>query len=721
MRKLEINLTNCYGIGSLNQNIEYKNDNDTTIIYAPNGTMKTSLTRTIRDLIAGKVPKDLFYPDRDSNAGIKIDDIPISSDNVYIFDSEGSDCTEYISSFLANKHLKEEYDAIYLELENEKRNLKRAIKSKAHSTDCEDEILSTFRQNENDNFFDCLLYINERLNSQNNYRLYDFRYNDVFDKAGAVEKFLNDNKDKFYSFFIKYKQLIDNSSFFKGGDEAFGTSQAAVLLKSVADGRYFKADHKLVLKDGKEITSDEELEKLINDEINKILQDENLKEAFDKIDKELQKNKALQAFKETIQADKSLIAELNDYKDFNQRVILGYIAASKDDFDRLLELFNSKKGELQRIIEEANAESERWKSIIEQYNKRFFVPFKVSIENKADVLLKKGTASLCFTYQDGEDSPQQEEKASLLNGLSRGERKAFYILQNLFAIEAKIVEEKPTLLIFDDVADSFDYKNKYAIIEYLADLKDNPLFSLFILTHNFDFYRTVVSRVSCAKLFFTEKSKDRKVELKQGIYRDDLIKNILIDNVNNKSAFIGLIPFARNIIEYTDGDNDNYKLLTSCLHMKDKTKDIKINEISETFKILKNYNPDAVLFKDSNYIEVLMNEAEQIYSNLNEISLTDKMVLSIAIRLKAEIYMKSILNEHLTEMEQNKDQTGKLVKLFKKYHNDDKRDECMILNKVLMMTSENIHFNNFMFEPLVDLSPLYLKELYEEVKDLSVE
>jgi hypothetical protein len=482
MRNFKINLTNCYGIGSLNQNFEYKNNNDTTIIYAPNGTMKTSLTRTIKDLITGKEPKDLFYPDRDSIADIKIDDVPISSDNVYIFDSEGIDGTEYISSFLANKKLKEEYDAIYVELEEEKRNLKKSIKAKAHSTDCEDEILNSFRQNENDNFFDCLLYINERLKTGDDYTLYDFRYNDVFDKAGKVEKFLKDNRDKFNRFFVKYKELIENSSFFKGGDEAFGTSQAAVLLKSVADGRYFKAEHKLVLKDGKEITSDEELEKLINDEINKILQDENLKEAFDKIDRELQKNKELQAFKEAIQADKSLVVELNDYKDFNQRVILGYISACKDDFDRLLELFNSKKGELQRIIEEANLESERWKSIIAQYNKRFFVPFKVSIENKADVLLKKGTASLCFTYQDGEDSPQKEEKASLLNGLSRGERKAFYILQNLFAIEAKIVEDKPTLVIFDDVADSFDYKNKYAIIEYLADLKDNPLFSLYLLT-----------------------------------------------------------------------------------------------------------------------------------------------------------------------------------------------------------------------------------------------
>ena len=209
--------------------------------------------------------------------------------------------------------------------------------------------------------------------------------------------------------------------------------------------------------------------------------------------------------------------------------------------------------------------------------------------------------------------------------------------------------------------------------------------------------------------------------MKQGIFPDDLIKHILINNVENKSAFIGLIPFARNIIEYTEGDTDNYKLLTSCLHLKDNTNDIMIDAISEIFKKLKDYNPDAVLFKDRNYIEVLMEEAEHVYNNLDEISLTDKMVLSIAIRLKAEIYMKSILNEHLTEMEQNNSQTGKLVKLFKEYHNDDKLDECMILNKVLMMTSENIHFNNFMFEPLVDLSPLYLKELYEEVNGLSIE
>ena len=31
------------------------------------------------------------------------------------------------------------------------------------------------------------------------------------------------------------------------------------------------------------------------------------------------------------------------------------------------------------------------------------------------------------------------------------------------------------LIIFDDIADSFDYKNKYAIIEYLKDIKDESI------------------------------------------------------------------------------------------------------------------------------------------------------------------------------------------------------------------------------------------------------
>ena len=49
--------------------------------------------------------------------------------------------------------------------------------------------------------------------------------------------------------------------------------------------------------------------------------------------------------------------------------------------------------------------------------------------------------------------------------------------------------------MFDDIADSFDYKNKYAIVEYLKEISEHPYIDVLILTHNFDFYRTVVHRL----------------------------------------------------------------------------------------------------------------------------------------------------------------------------------------------------------------------------------
>ena len=51
-----------------------------------------------------------------------------------------------------------------------------------------------------------------------------------------------------------------------------------------------------------------------------------------------------------------------------------------------------------------------------------------------------------------------------------GESRALYILNILFEVEARKNSGQNTLFIVDDIADSFDYKNKYAIIEYLMEV-----------------------------------------------------------------------------------------------------------------------------------------------------------------------------------------------------------------------------------------------------------
>jgi ABC-type lipoprotein export system ATPase subunit len=54
-------------------------------------------------------------------------------------------------------------------------------------------------------------------------------------------------------------------------------------------------------------------------------------------------------------------------------------------------------------------------------------------------------------------------------------------------------------LIIDDIADSFDYKNKYAIIEYLQEIAEDKNFKMLILTHNFDFFRSIQMRLNIKK------------------------------------------------------------------------------------------------------------------------------------------------------------------------------------------------------------------------------
>ena len=58
--------------------------------------------------------------------------------------------------------------------------------------------------------------------------------------------------------------------------------------------------------------------------------------------------------------------------------------------------------------------------------------------------------------------------------LSTGEKKALYVLNVMFEVETRIKENRETLIIVDDIADSFDYQNKYAIIEYLKDIGAEP-------------------------------------------------------------------------------------------------------------------------------------------------------------------------------------------------------------------------------------------------------
>jgi hypothetical protein len=104
-------------------------------------------------------------------------------------------------------------------------------------------------------------------------------------------------------------------------------------------------------------------------------------------------------------------------------------------------------------------------------------------------------------------------------------------------------------------------------------------------------------------------------------------------------------------------------------------------------------------------------------SATESINLEHKILLSIAIRLKAE---KFILSKTTDKSEIAGNQTRKLFERFKKEFGaiDSELDKIETLEQVNLMTPENIHFNSFMYEPILDMSDEHLKTLYQKIKSL---
>ncbi|MBL7910429.1 MAG: hypothetical protein JNJ41_05210 [Bacteroidia bacterium] len=725
MNVIEIQLQNCFGIGKLDHKFDFAQLNTGSfLIYAPNGTMKTSFAKTL-ELIskndAKTMPCDRVYDNRPSIHNILVDGNPISTETILVVNTEDStyDTSNKISSFIASKDLKKKYDAIYSELDEKKGEYIKKLKQVSQSTDCETEFISVFSESHKDTFFELTLNISKLLVDKP--KAYSFRYNDIFDKKGNVKKFLEKNQPLLTQYIHNYNDLLNKSRFFKGSNNSFGTFQANELLKSTEDNSYFDAGHKFTLSDNIEINSAKELQLLVQKEITSIVNDEKLKKSFDQVDKSIGANAELRSFKNAIEKDNVLLVELEKYEDFRKKVWLNYISTLPKETLDLVQFYESKKTEIEAIIKEAKKEFVIWEETIKTFNERFYVPFEIKLINQEDVILKEETASLEFNYKDHNQVPVRKDKNTLLSILSKGEQKAFYILQLLFDIESRRQLNQRTLLILDDIADSFDYKNKYAIIEYIKELHHNTNFKLIILTHNFDFYRTVASRLylDWKAVYMVIKKDNREIELLQGKYRNNVFADFK-QRLSNQEVFVSIIPFIRNLIEYTEGSaSSNYNLLTSCLHLKANTSSITCNDILHLIHTsFSNTSNQSISFGTKLVKDLVYETADSIerQNTVNEILLENKITLSIAIRLRAEEYMMSkIPNSNTLVITSH--QTQELLKHFKTVNSD--RSILMTLERVNLMTPENIHVNAFMYEPLIDLSVFHLVDLYKKVKQLA--
>lgn len=109
---------------------------------------------------------------------------------------------------------------------------------------------------------------------------------------------------------------------------------------------------------GQNISSEEELKKLIDNEKKKILTDKSLLSKFNEIDKMLTKNNEIRVFANIIEANNEIIVELGNVKEFKKKVWLSYLHMIEDSVKELVKSYKIKKDELKKIIKEAKRQKQ---------------------------------------------------------------------------------------------------------------------------------------------------------------------------------------------------------------------------------------------------------------------------------------------------------------------------------------------------------------------------
>lgn len=718
MNQIQVDLKYCYGINRMNYKFDF-NTNNVCVIYAPNGTMKTSFSKTFRDIMHNAKSLDKIYPERDTIREVhKSDNTSLEPSEVLVFESYNSNYeSEHVSNLIVNKELKKEYDEINNELNKNKASLLNEISKLSGLTlkkGLEEQITKDFGF-DNNSFFDCLIQIMDNY-SQTNIDYSRYHYIDLVNEK--VETLLKDKNmiSLIKEYIDKYNEILESSTLFKKG--VFNHNNANSISEALDKNGYFKAGFKLEIdQEGRilHITDKKQLDDLIITNKKIVLNNPDLIKRFDKIDSNLNKNKELKLFKDILEKDPEIILDLNDIQLLKRKIWTSYIKNNDVIKKQCLELirdYNNSKEKIKKIIEQAKKESSLWDEVVDTFNNRFVIPFTVYIENQADVILNDIRPSLKFKYKD----ERMVDKSQLLEVLSRGEQRAFYIMNIIFELMGIKNDNMERLLIFDDIADSFDYRNKYAIVEYLKDIAEDKKLKIIILTHNFDFYRTVSNRIN-AKSLMTIKSNE-EIRIENGHYKKDIFK-IWKDNFFKKEKiFIASIPFIRNIAEYIRGNkSEEYKVLTSLLHIKQNTKELLVSDVESIYRTIWNTNNSFTIRNEPVY-KIIIDQANTL-SEIDEeyLCLENKIILSIAIRLVAEEFMIFKINNDNFVNSLDGNQTAKLFIKYKELFCGE-LENIKTLENVNLITPENIHLNSFMYEPILDISEDHLRKLYKEVKAL---
>lgn len=744
---------NCYGLKQCNlPNINFSRCNK-AMIYAPNGVMKSSLSKVFDDISKGTATSDRIFQSvvssysvthytrqyvfRSSNATTT----PTATDRIYVvntFTDSFEFKKETVSTLLADETTRNAYNVLMAQFGGEIRQIEDKLRVLTGLTkpQIKGKLIADLGLNSTSDWTDIIEKIHNLIENRQTFDfLNDCTYSDLFnDKVMAVygnREFINSVEE----YIENLNTLLENNPILS---DRFTDRNAETLGKELAKHNLFNAQHTIRLKDGVTVIhSLDEWNAAVNTQLERIYATPELSIVFQKLKKLLTANENVSRLRDIIIAHREIIPVLRDITTLKIQTWLDCFSKLDTPFADYYDRISQYTIQIRALYEQAAAQSAKWKAVVNEFNRRFRVPFEIQIENKANFLLKDEAPNLSFKYTRGVTTQQSItlKKDDLMVSLSTGEKRALYLLYILFELE-RIRQQASSggerfLVIVDDIADSFDYKNKYAIIEYLNDLGNTNGIDLLILTHNFDFYRTVKLRlgVNRANCLIAQRDEEGVISVTEFKYQKDFFKKVVIAEIkdgkitddNKKKLLISSVPFYRNLCDYSEidtGATSGYAKLTCFLHLKTTPIDTQTAKISDLWNIV---NPflGGVAFSgtDEDYYSAVIRIANScVADNTNEVLLDNKLVIAIAIRLLTEKFMQSIITANgQTCIDANSNQTREWYKQAEPFLTPEQK---AIIEEVNLITPESIHLNSFMFEPLIDISDWCLKELYRRVLTL---
>lgn len=722
MNCLKIILTNCYGIQSLHHTFTFETtfNKRSYVIYAPNGSMKSSFAKTFGQLSTGKPTEELRH-NRLSSCSVLVDGLPIDNETIFVLqadiDSKGE--ISAVTNLLVQPGQKVKYDTLVVDLDKQKQKALNALQkiTKLTKKQVEDQLPGDFGA---PSFIEG---VKLGLGSSPHEDLSAFPVSVICDPKALSVIQSEGFQEKSTEFNQRYDELFhaENTVYRKG---IFNPASAGNAFGALQKERFFDAGHRVQFEGDLEPVGQAELDARLQAIHGRIDADTTLKRIREDLAKTAE-SRALAELLESLNSHQfetlTRMTKSTNLAEFRRELWRHYLSQCSEAASYRAE-HNRIAADIESIESDAANLVPEWHSAVDRFNQRFInLPFTLRIANEAAAALGKETARLLFVFKVEDESETEVvgKKEEVMKTLSQGERRALHLLSFIFEVESRKKSGKNTLFIADDPADSFDYKNKHAIVQYLEDLTKVDHFHQIILTHNFDLFRTLTRFVHRNHCLVAVRAGDNTLSLEKMEGINNIFTKVWKPKIaTSKAILIATIPFTRNIIEYTRGEADPvYLLLTSLLHWKSNTTSLSVKKYLVAYNQLFVTN-HSLANEDDLVHDWIIDEAKSIAgrSGINELDLENKVVLSIATRILAEQHMTDRLRILKTDPGywcSQGSQFGNMLGELKTFGID--ADHIEILECVSVTVSSNIHLNSFMYEPLLDLSVDHLASLFNKV------